>query len=370
MPKLTGSNWVTWSETVELVLEAYECAEFLTTTSDEAKAKRTRAALLLSMEPNIRDGLKMHTTAAAVWSAAKEKYGKPSRLATSQLKAEFYGVFLQEGELVQDYINAKRELANRLKNAGQDVTKDLCDVVLVGIRSQFETIAEFYDQQDANASIDLLKLEGRLLDAQEARQASQERTARSVKRRPSKECSKCGKGGHTSQTCWSDKTCERCKKIGHVGRVCRGERSGVTSQSTAEQANTTYALDAYSRFCSPNSFEVLREQEDVLVDSGATSHMFPTKKGFTSYRRTQGKVELANGESTTISGRGKRQLELAEPIKSMRFIYPLSPRRSSLFTKLPSKLEARFILTKIAVGSRMPVETLLLKESSVTGVTI
>lgn len=40
----------------------------------------------------------------------------------------------------KNLLNSKRLLAARLKNAGHDVSNEICDVVLVGVRSQYETI--------------------------------------------------------------------------------------------------------------------------------------------------------------------------------------------------------------------------------------
>ena len=70
------------------------------------------------------------------------------------------------------------------------------------------------------------------------------------------DCQKCGKRGHTRESCWSDITCQLCNKKGHVASVCnRG--ANPASQSSGSSVGGRRQLICYNcngvghiqRFC-------------------------------------------------------------------------------------------------------------------------
>lgn len=54
-------------------------------------------------------------------------------------------------------------------------------------------------------------------------------------------CSKCGKRGHSAETCWSDLTCPQCKKKGHIPKFCP-EITGKVLGSPKKPVNVSELL--------------------------------------------------------------------------------------------------------------------------------
>ena len=304
LPKLDSSNWVSWSETVELVFGAFNYVDCLTgeTRSDETdvnRQARARAALLLSMSEEVRDGLKSHNSAAQVWKAAREKYGKASRLVVAQLKAEFYGRFLEPGASVQSFINEKRSLALKLKNAGKDVSSELVDAILVGTRNEYESLIE---SLEGNTELSVETLEFRLLNSEEARNLDGK--AREVANKAQVTCGACGKKGHVEAKCWSKATCEKCGKQGHIKRFCK-------AKTTSETALKASAFTSYNRF-SPLAEDV--EEENVLIaDSGTSQHMSRSRNNIENLRSgCLGTVELADDRNIQIKGKGEKVFQFSD----------------------------------------------------------
>ena len=147
--KLNGRNWAEWSSNILLILEAHGMEHTLDDDSDSNK--QMRAVLLLAVDENLRPAWTEFKQTGKLWTAIKSKYGTPSRLMISQLKADFYGTLLGDGQGIQEFIDNKRALASKLLTASVDVKKEIPDVILVGVRMKYETVVEFFDQDKKNS---------------------------------------------------------------------------------------------------------------------------------------------------------------------------------------------------------------------------
>ena len=302
-PKLNAENYLQWSEAVTMGLELFGKEHAVSESSEIGTAeeqKTIRVVLLMSMETEQRDACKGSLTAQEVWKTAKIKYGTPSRLLVAQLKKAFYGGSFS-GTNVQEFINKKRELCAKLRNAGHNVTDDLVDTILVGVREHYESLVE---SLEGSSDLKLQALEQRLLTAQEARQVthSKQEVASFVIKR----CSHCKKKGHVKENCYKLHTCTKCKKIGHHERYCK--------QHVREQSN----LMNCSEFESYNAYSVLSvdEIQDPIIDSGASNHMTGQTRILKNIKSTiSGTVQCANGNSEQIKGSGTAIFQSKVPQK-------------------------------------------------------
>lgn len=316
--KLDGENYTTWSESCMLMLEAYGYDNILTGQGPADKSSETgtrdkclRAILLMSMNECTRDALKSHNTAPDVWNAAKKKFGTPSRMIVAQLKKEFYGDIL-EGQGIQLFINKKKELMMKLKNANQDVSTDIVDAVLVGVRHCFESVVENCEQIQG---LTLAILEERLLNAEEARSImanAKLETANRVMASKDLTCQKCGKAGHQVQQCWQNKVCTFCKKVGHLEKRCFQRRNADRAQvaELEDEINTSFHVSTYNRFTR------LRNEPEIIADSGASNHMTGKISNFKTYRRMSNrqKIKVANGDLIDVAGKGIKRFPFLIPM--------------------------------------------------------
>lgn len=308
LPKLNGQNYVSWSETAELIFAAFGYGGFLKQEEmDKDTEARVRSVLLLSMEEEVRDALKEKATSKEIWKAAKTKYGSPGRLVIARLRAEFYGRFLRDGERVQQYINEKRQLSLRLKNAGKDVSADVVDVVLSGVSFHFESLVEALEN---DTDLSLAKLEERLLRAEETREigGSAEMANRATTKTTGvRKCDTCGKTGHTSQRCWKSRVCSRCGQTGHIQRYCRTRMPDDTSaaKTNAIQNDDIETYNAFSALTSANSRFISGNDGKLIADSGTSSHMTADRSKLENYRPRAGcQVELADDKRIPVAGEG------------------------------------------------------------------
>ena len=136
-------------------------------------------------------------------------------------------------------------------------------------------------------------------------------------------CNECGGRGHKHSQCTrkSNLTCTYCKKDGHSATVCFKKKADTketttTSMSTYAFGTTDHTLRA--------SESVLRG--DLLVDTGATSHMINDKRKFISFDTTfkpeQHYVEVADGRhsSDLVLARGNAEFEVIDSNGQIRKI--------------------------------------------------
>ena len=286
--KLDSTNYMEWSELVLMNLQLFGLDNAL--DSDEPHPP-IRSVLLLSMANEQRQACKSGVTAKEVWHIAKAKYGTPSRLMIADLKKQFYGDILQGS--IQVFINTKRSLVARLLNAGQDVSTDLVDTILVGVRHAFESVVESLEDKPL---LTIQELEERLLKAEESRNNPPTSQEISLHTKTVPSCAHCGKLGHVKEKCFQLRTCKRCNKRGHISRYC---------QSTAPQANTVLPLQNYP--------PTRRNRNDPIIDSGASTHMTGDRKDLHNYQPQTGSVQCANGSLQHITGQGETRFTTMVP---------------------------------------------------------
>jgi hypothetical protein len=204
-PKLNGHNYMQWSERVIMALSLFSLSVG-TTPTPNGSDQLLRSILLLSMEEEQYDACKAALTSKEIWDIAMEKYGNPSPLMIGELQTEFYGTRIGS-ERVQAYVNRKRNIA-QLKNAGHDVSPYLTSTILVGVRSQYDSVVESLGHVK---NLTLTNLESRLLAAEEARlkqQSIMQVTCKTTTERI--RCDHCGKPGHVKKNCFKLHTCTKC----------------------------------------------------------------------------------------------------------------------------------------------------------------
>ena len=152
-------------------------------------------------------------------------------------------------------------------------------------------------------------MEKQLLDAEESHGFTQRDVAAIVGMANKKQamCTTCEKPNHSAENCWTTNACEKCGELGHGKRYCKG------SSNLAN--NVTFS--AY--FSCSNSFSALSpsdDDDDIVVDSGATTNMFPNRDCFQTYKKAlNNSLSFANGKTESVPGKGTVNLIFDKPLK-------------------------------------------------------
>lgn len=107
--------------------------------------------------------------------------------------------------------------------------------------------------------------------------------------------------------------CNGCKQRGHIRAQCNAVTMTVNQierllkmKKSSNKANAAGSGQNYT-----NCITVSNVLSDWIIDSGATTHMTPSKKFFTNYDRShRSQVLVADGKSLRVIGRGEVKLNL------------------------------------------------------------
>ena len=119
IPTLKGkSNYVDWAEITLMALESNSLDSVLNSSvskeEKDAHDRPVRAIILLSCSDEVRQTLKQKSTAQEVWKLAKTRYGTPSKLRTTEILSEFYGVPTQTRSCNKSSVGTSKDQPSQL----------------------------------------------------------------------------------------------------------------------------------------------------------------------------------------------------------------------------------------------------------------
>lgn len=140
--------------------------------------------------------------------------------------------------------------------------------------------------------------------------------------------------------------CYRCDRVGHVARYCKA-RYPSNSQMSARQAEDDenepeFSDNASGNLVMLNTVETaMYSRENVngevwCLDSGCTAHMCTEKDKFEKIENVNKTLNLANSESTSITGAGNVRLSVSNGKKDTKInfekVYYVSDLRTNLIS--------------------------------------
>ncbi|XP_033122962.1 uncharacterized protein LOC117121761 [Anneissia japonica] len=254
--------------------------------------------------------------------------GKPRILA---LYTELTSLKMSPSETVTDYVLRAETAAQSLKHAQETVSDSLLiAMVLKGLPPEYKTFSTIIVQREsAMIFSDFKKALRSHEETEKASKSSlthhsEDSVMHMANKGSSIVCYACCKPDHKSPECKSSKSqkpkgqgrsrwCENCKKKSHNTSECRSKKirqdsakTAATSSGENEQKHS-FVFKVGVDLDSANSVQI--SENALLVDTGATSHIFKDKSKFIdldeSVKPENHLIELADGSRTSGIVRGK-----------------------------------------------------------------
>lgn len=295
--KLKGmENYGTWQVTMQAVLELDDIwmnvvevplnAEGTPSTSvDEAKDRKARSRLTLSMEPNLYNHIQGAKTARDIWTRLKGLYEDKGIYRRVGLLRKLTNTKLIECNSMQDYVDRITTTAHQLREIKFDIPDEMEGaLMLCGLPDEYKPMIvamESSGMQITGNSIKL-KLLQETLHSEDGAFFTNKRNQKKFNRRP-------------------------------FNRYPTETRYRNSNSREAQDCNLGYEEDEaeYSgneAWCTVLSTIGSNKDSGWWFDSGATSHMTNDKSLLINFREANGKVAVANSAAIDIKGVGTATL--------------------------------------------------------------
>ena len=361
-----GTNWVSYRDRFMWVIEGHDWQDHLThDTITQAYIDlgpvnnvqpprrwmlddRAVKTLISSSVPNpVFSQIKSHTAAKDVWNALKTLFEGRSALCLVDLGQRFQSTRCSETENIREHFNRLADLRDQLTSMGKVVTDAEYAAVLMGslppsYAGTLGSIAAAAElSQTAATSSIVIKLATDEYDRRTISRANEEALLAQTQGKDSKgrkpkrdvECTNCHRKGHLQAECWS-------KGGGNEGggpkRKKRGGKGKEKSDSKGKQAESATAKDKSSDIEAWAAIEEVPDAEAVvpamavqdgggmqseLYDSGASKHMSPYRKQFTTYRPINARpITAANNQVFHAVGMGDLEIRVPNGAESSKIL--------------------------------------------------
>ncbi|XP_046856234.1 uncharacterized protein LOC124449349 [Xenia sp. Carnegie-2017] len=248
--------------------------------------------------------------------------GKPRIIA---LYTELTSLKKGENETTTDYMIRAETAATALKSAEEIISDGLLiAMVLKGLPRTYKTFSTVVIQREKQMTF--MEFKTALRNYEENEKCCDQNEKDNVmftkqKERFEGKCIKCGKIGHKSSECWmkKDKWCSKCKNKTHNTKDCRSTKKDYAKKATEKKKEDEENGENSYAFTLNDSQDRRRRKEstNLLVDTGATSHILNDSSKFVSFDKNfdcnSHFIELADGsKANVLLGKGNAKVKLFE----------------------------------------------------------
>ena len=290
---------------------------------DEAKNADGFAKLVQCLDDRslsliIRDAKDDSRKALKVLREHYQGKGKPRIIA---LYTQLTSLRKGENESTTDYIIRAETAATALK-AAEEVISDglLIAMVLKGLPKNYKMFTAVVIQWEKPMTFSEFKTSLRNYEESENSCNGTTPTEKDnvMLNKPKFEstCFKCEKKGHKSSECWikSAKWCNKCRNKTHNTKDCRTAKKDTAKQAITEREKQDSDEHSFV-FTLKNGQGSSTEDSNLLVDTGATSHIINDSSKFVSFDNSFDPnthfIELADGsKANVVLGKGNALVKL------------------------------------------------------------
>ena len=306
--KLDGPNWVTWKFQLRHLLMAKGLWKFVDGTAvladgaseeDREKFRTEQQKAFSTIVMALSSSLLYLVTSCELpndaWNTLKKHFERDTLANKLFLKKQYFRKEMSEGTSINAHLKEMKMLADKLALIGAPVSEEDQVVTLLGsLPASFATVVTALEARGDGTTMDYVQESlihhEQKLKFKEIAPPSQQDTALLGQRR---------KG---APVCWN------CNEVGHVQRHCPKKKGKLHGAAvTTEEESDLDDSRGEGAFVTPTF-----AGGAWLVDSGASSHMTPSKEYFASYEAFDRpeKVHLGDGRVVEAVGAGNIQLKM------------------------------------------------------------
>jgi len=295
--KLLGrENYSTWQFAMKTYLEhedLWGCV--MGSETDETKVRRTRAKIILSVDPSIYVHVQDTVNAKHAWDKLREVYEDSGLSRKVGLLRTLVTTRLENCSSVEEYVTKIISTSHKLNGMSFEVRDEwVGTLLLAGLPDEFKPMIMGIENSNTPITGDSIKT--KLLQEVKddvCRRSPTSDTALQVKRKNLRKETNVSKGPR----------CYNCNKYGHFAKDCRSKaKLKTTTQDTKKATDTTF-------FTALTTGKIT--STDWYIDSGASAHMsnYPCEKS-SSKVLDNAQVTVANNENMSIEAIGSTNINV------------------------------------------------------------
>ena len=346
VPRLTDSNYFTWKVRIFDLLVIKDCEGAIADPEHDQSAKAL-AYIRAYVEDEYLPIIRVLPNAHDAWNALEAVFQARSTASLLNLQRDLSSLKMQSNETVSSYVGRSRTLLNNLAAAGADIDEaDILPNVLSGLPSDYNMLVTVLENAAVAPSLDELLSKALVTEQKLKRGSGQSFRAQAFSSyskpfngsflynpaapfRPSDNrpgnaskhsniyCYYCNRPGHIKAEC-RKRAADLARRSGNRPSINRGApfnrpfnagspfNTGSSSfgnrpagNQAGNQPQQTHRVAALA--ASANKFN----PGELILDSGATRHIFNSKDVLFNYRPIEGiTVYYGNGSSATAHGMG------------------------------------------------------------------
>ena len=384
--------YMTWQDTFENILDYEGLNKFLlkqgmagapdltenrdgtgpTNGIDYKNNKQIKLALYLSTSTINKKYIKKEHNAQETWEVLADLMAQRSSTERLNLKSDLQDIKLDNCISMEDYINKKLEICEKLALAGDKTINDERKVeeIMHGLSNHLEYRSVYHNHNNTSQSVETfaakLKEEYKVVIKNNLTSESAYQTKQQEQRNLN--CFKCKKPGHFKRDCpsngsstQSNKKCMYCKKPGHWIQECQAQQK-TSRRLTAKQieGNEVMRLNEAATYIEEWALTLKQEQINIpkykreklndsdlkrnntwTMDSGATEHFTNDVNELKDVEEISLKISTAkNGADLIATKKGKVYLTENIYLKDVLYI----PELNSKLLSLPRITDAGFTI--------------------------
>ena len=318
--KLTAENYHNWKFQMKMYLIGKDLWEIVTGTEvldEDASAEEQRkfkkrenqalACVCLSVATNLQIYVRSANNAKEAWDNLSGHFEEKSLSKKIFYRRKLYSARMEKGTNMVTHINYVKTLSEHLESVDDPIAeKDLVIILISSLPDEYnylitalETIAE--EKLTWNYVRDRLIHE---FDKIQNGKGERDNPA-------TQEALISSRGTELKKTHDLKKIkCHYCKRKGHFARDCFKRKADQRRPSNAEFANKAEGVSMKYPAVALASGGASMKSDEWWIDSGASQHMTPDKKGMVEYKSFKSPVKVKLADNSTLYAYGKGSVAL------------------------------------------------------------